>query len=107
MASVPHLPRPVPIARPRLPAILDAPPLANGDHLSQPEFHRRYERMTELRKAELIEGVVYMSPPVGCDFHAEQDGLLHVWLGVYLASTPGVKMYPNGTWILNDKNECQ
>lgn len=107
MASVPHLPRHVPLALRPVPAFADAPLLANGDHLSQAEFHRRYERMPDLKKAELIEGVVYMAPPVGCDFHAEQDGLLHVWLGTYMAATPGVKMYVNGTWILDDKNECQ
>jgi Uma2 family endonuclease len=107
MASVPHLPRPSPLPLPRLPVIVDAPLLANGDHLTQSEFHWRYERMPELKKAELIEGVVYMSSPVGCDFHAGHDLELHVWLGTYMAATLGVKAYANGTWILNEKNECQ
>jgi len=95
------------MALPRLPLVVDAPLLANGDHLSQAEFHWRYERMPGLKKAELIEGVVYMSSPVSCDFHAEHDLLLHVWLGTYKAATPGVKAYANGTWILDGKNECQ
>jgi hypothetical protein len=34
------------------------PPLENGDRLTRAEFERRYEVMPELKKAELIEGVV-------------------------------------------------
>ena len=34
------------------------PPLANGDRLTRAEFERRYAAMPELKKAELIEGVV-------------------------------------------------
>jgi len=36
------------------------PWLENGDRLSRAEFERRYQRMPEVKKAELIEGVVYM-----------------------------------------------
>jgi hypothetical protein len=36
------------------------PPLEPGDRLSREEFERRYERMPELTKAELVEGIVYM-----------------------------------------------
>ena len=37
-------------------------PLENGDSLHSCEFLRRYERMPQVKKAELIEGVVYMEP---------------------------------------------
>ena len=40
------------------------PPLRNGDHLTVAEFERRYEAMPHVKKAELIEGVVYMPSPV-------------------------------------------
>ncbi len=53
---------------PRAPAI---PLLENGDHLTQPEFQRRYEAMPHIKKAELIDGVVYMSSPVSSDYHGE------------------------------------
>ncbi|MEB3275024.1 MAG: hypothetical protein VKJ85_14675 [Prochlorothrix sp.] len=33
------------------------PTLENGDRLSRPEFERRYQAMSHLKKAELIEGV--------------------------------------------------
>ena len=36
------------------------PPLENGDRLNRYEFERRYNAMLYLRKAELIEGIVYL-----------------------------------------------
>jgi hypothetical protein len=49
------------MAAPRIPP---PPPLEPGDHLTRVEFERRYEAMPDLKKAELIEGVVYMPSPV-------------------------------------------
>ena len=43
---------------------LSLPPLENGDRLTRREFERRYHAMPHLRKAELIEGTVYMPSPV-------------------------------------------
>ena len=40
------------------------PPLENGDRLTRREFEQRYHAMLHLKKAELIEGVVYGSSPV-------------------------------------------
>src|SRR5262245_17111719 len=40
------------------------PPLENGDRLTRAEFERRYRAMPHLKKAELIEGVVYIPSPV-------------------------------------------
>ena len=40
------------------------PPLENGDRLTRDEFERRYDAMPNLKKAELIEGEVYMPSPV-------------------------------------------
>ncbi len=34
-------------------------PLEKGDRLSRPEFERRYQAMPNIKKAELIEGVVF------------------------------------------------
>jgi hypothetical protein len=39
---------------------LPIPPLESGDRLNRYEFERRYNAMPHLRKAELIEGVVYV-----------------------------------------------
>ena len=36
------------------------PVLEPGDRLSRQEFERRYARMPQVKKAELIEGIVYI-----------------------------------------------
>ena len=43
------------------------------------EFLRRYEQMPQVKKAELIEGVVYMGCPVSVR-HAKPDALIQGWL---------------------------
>ena len=76
----------------------DVPPLENGAHLSASEFLRRYEAMPEVKKAELINGVVfYMASPLRIDRHGEPDNLIQTWLGVYSIATPGVKAASNST----------
>src|SRR5206468_4046318 len=60
----------------------DPPPLLNGDHLAVPEFERRYWAMPEIKKAELIEGIVVMSPPIS-NLHAETHGMLGAHLSQY------------------------
>jgi Uma2 family endonuclease len=83
------------------------PPLENGDRLIRPEFERRYSAMPEVRKAELIEGVVYMASPLRFRPHAEPHGRLITWLGVYQAATPQVEMGIEPTVRLDIDNEPQ
>ena len=73
------------------------PPLQNGDHLSAREFLRRYEAMPEVKKAELINGIVYMGSPVRISQHGEPDALIQGWLCNYSVATPGVKHATNST----------
>jgi Uma2 family endonuclease len=73
------------------------PPLENGDHLSATEFLRRYEAMPEVKKAELIQGIVYMASPVRIEEHGEPDGTINTWLGTYAAKHPGVRHAINTT----------
>ena len=42
----------------------DVPEACAGDRLTRAEFERRYAAMPHVKKAELIEGVVYMPSPV-------------------------------------------
>ena len=42
-----------------------APALENGERLTRCEFERRYAMRPDLKKAQLIEGIVYMPSPVG------------------------------------------
>ena len=73
------------------------PPLANGDRLTQIEFERRYNAMPDVKKAELVEGVVYMASPLRFEPHAEPHADLIVWLGIYKIATPGVRLGDNPT----------
>ena len=83
------------------------PPLEPGDRLTRAEFERRYEAMPNLRKAELIEGVVYVTSPVRADYHGVPQSDFVTWLGVYRAFTPGVKAADNATVRLDLGNEPQ
>jgi Uma2 family endonuclease len=83
------------------------PPLENGDRLTRAEFERRYESMRNLKKAELIEGVVHMPSPVRQRYHGRQHSHLIFWLCAYEASTPGVEVGDNSTVRLDFDNEPQ
>lgn len=84
-----------------------APLLEAGDRLSRDEFESRYERMPQLKKVELIEGIVYMPSPVRVQHHAIPHLRLATWLGVYAAETPGVDCADNSTVRLDLDNEPQ
>ena len=85
----------------------EVPPLRDGDRLTRDEFERRYDAMPELKKAELIEGVVYMPSPVHMDRHGRQSRHLSTWLGTYEALTPGVLGADNTSVRLDRDNEFQ
>lgn len=83
------------------------PPLENGDRLSRAEFERRYRAHPEIKKAELIEGVVYVASPVRVRRHGAPHSDIIGWLSVYRASTPGVYITDNSTLQLDLDNEPQ
>src|SRR2546430_14569972 len=84
------------------------PPLQNGDRLSGDEFERRYDATPNLKKAELIDGIVYMPPPpVSDEYHSSPHFDIIGWLGAYRAATPGVRGGDNGTLRLDLKNRPQ
>jgi hypothetical protein len=82
------------------------PRLANGDRLSQREFHRRYETFGEDEKFELIAGIVYMASPLSQP-HYRYDGKIGLVLQLYEIATPGVEVMHNGTVILGEHSEPQ
>ena len=82
-------------------------PLENGDRLTREEFERRYAARTDIKKAELIEGVVYMPSPVRFADHGEPHSWVLTWLGTYCAFTPGVRVADNATIRLDAHNEPQ
>lgn len=83
------------------------PQLENGQLLSRAEFERRYHAMPRLKKAELIEGEVYMGSPVRVHLHGAPHGMLVTIAGVYAASTSQVQMADNATVRLDADNEPQ
>ena len=83
------------------------PPLENGDRLTREEFERRYDAMPDLKKAELINGVVYVGLPVRFRAHAEPHAYVVGWLGVYGAATPGVGLADSTTVRLGSDTELQ
>jgi Uma2 family endonuclease len=83
------------------------PPLEPGDRLTRDEFERRYNAMPEVKKAELIEGVVYMPSPARLKRHSSPHVDVAGWLYFYRAATPGVESALNSTVRLDPANELQ
>ena len=83
------------------------PELAAGDRLTRAEFERRYRAMPAVKKAELIEGVVYMPSPVSHARHGGPHSRAIWWLSQYSVFTPGVECSDNATVRLDDSNEPQ
>ena len=83
------------------------PPLNNGDRLTRAEFERIYAAHPEIKKAELIEGVVYMPSPARHREHGKPHFHSISWLGTYSAATLGVEGSDNATLRLDFENEPQ
>jgi len=80
--------------------------LENGELMHSREFLRRYEGMPQVKKAELIAGVVYMGSPVSVR-HAKPDGMIQAWLGTYASRHPDTEVLANATVILDAENTVQ
>ena len=83
------------------------PPLESGDRLTRDEFERRYNAMPQLKKAELIEGVIYVPSPVRSRSHGQPHAAIIGWLFTYEVATPSVNLNDNTTVRLDLDNEPQ
>jgi len=83
------------------------PPLNAGDQLTRAEFERRYLAHPNIKKAELIEGVVYMPSPTRLTQHGQPHSDIVTWLGAYRAATAEVRAANNTTVCLDNENEVQ
>jgi len=97
---------------PQLPAyalktINGVPPLEHGDRLTRDEFERRYDAMPNLKKAELIEGIVHMGSPVRHKSHGKPHSLFTTLLTTYSLSTPGTDFSDNATTRFDPDNDPQ
>lgn len=83
------------------------PPLAPGDRLPRDEFERRFDVTPGLKKADLLDGVVYMPPPVSHVYHSGPHARMLALLGVYQAATPHTLVGDSGSLRLDLKNMPQ
>jgi Uma2 family endonuclease len=90
----------------RTPRPTSSPALYNGDRMTQPEFHRRYEAYPEDVKFELIGGTVYMASAFTGP-HGTYHFKLGLVLGLYEAVTPGIEGADYITTILGEQGEPQ
>jgi len=81
-------------------------PLNSGDRLTRVEFHRRYSQHPEIKKAELVEGVVYVASPVSLK-HSSHHADATRWLGAYADAHPEVQVQTTPSLILDGDNEVQ
>ncbi len=95
------------IATSNTPSQATIPPLENGDRLTLAEFEHRYSAMPHLKKAELIEGIVYMASPLRIRQHGNPHARIITWLGAYWSATPGIELGDNCTVRLDADNEPQ
>jgi Uma2 family endonuclease len=82
-------------------------PLQQGDRLTRDEFEERYNATDGIKRAELIEGRVYVSPPVSFGAHGNPHFSLIGWLAAYAVATPGVLGGDNASLRLDLKNMPQ
>jgi hypothetical protein len=80
--------------------------LQSGDRLTVEEFERRYDAMPNLKKAELIEGVVYVGSPVSEDHGAPHLDFTTLF-GIYCWATPGVLGGDNVSILIDQRNMVQ
>lgn len=83
------------------------PALESGMTLSGAEFDRRYELRPDIKKAELIQGVVYVASPVRITEHATPDSRLVGWLTNYAVLHRDTQSANNGTVRLSLDDHVQ
>src|SRR5688500_6510906 len=81
--------------------------LESGDQLTRAEFHRRYCARSDIKKAELVEGVVYVPSPARHVPHGQPHNIANIWLGVYAGRHPNVDAGSESTVFLDADNEVQ
>jgi len=81
--------------------VIRVPELSNGDHLTLDEFLRIWKISPDIKRAELINGVVYMPSPLWKP-HAKKGRHVSGWLSVYEAATPGCEGGSNASALIGD-----
>ena len=85
---------------------LSTPELLEGDSLTSDEFLRRWDAIPDLKRAELIDGIVYMPSPVSLR-HQEFQVFLTNWVSNYSCAIPGCRAGLEGTWLMGERQVPQ
>ncbi|MEE3716053.1 Uma2 family endonuclease [Tumidithrix elongata RA019] len=80
--------------------------LENGDRLDRDEFERRYAA-SNIKKAELIEGIVYVASPLRFSSHGKPHSQIVGWLVTYQSMIAGLEVGIEPTVRLDENNEPQ
>lgn len=95
------------IARGSDTATTSVPPLSHGDRLDFEEFCRRWDVTLGLKHAELINGQVYMNPPVNWDYHGLPTARIVGWLAQYEMETAGLELATDASVYFNSESCVQ
>jgi Uma2 family endonuclease len=87
--------------------LVKGPVLESGDRLSRAEFHKRYAARPDLKRAELIGGVVYVPSPTRFTWHDAQAATMIAWAKIYTARHPDVRSGGSATIYLDAASEVQ
>ena len=71
-------------------------PLREGEHLTPDEFLHRWDAMPDLKRAELVDGIVHMPSPLSY-IHGDFEPRLSGWLTFYRLFTPQCVLLGNVT----------
>jgi Uma2 family endonuclease len=85
----------------------DSLSLKTGDRLTREEFHRRYCARPDIKRAELIDGVVYVPSPLRGDYHGKPHGFVMLWLGTYALGVSEAECMDSTTLLLDGTVEVQ
>jgi hypothetical protein len=80
--------------------------LENGDRLNREEFERRYIA-SNIKKAELIEGIVHVASQLRFTSHGKPHSQITGWLVTYQSIVAGLEVGIEPTVRLDDENEPQ
>ncbi|PZV15945.1 MAG: Uma2 family endonuclease [Pseudanabaena sp.] len=72
--------------------------------MNRDEFERRYTA-SNIKKAELIEGIVQVASPLSFTTHGKPHSNIITWLGTYQAAIAGLEVGVEPTVRLGDDNE--
>lgn len=77
--------------------------------MTRRQFHALYELHGDIKKAELIQGVVYVASPPRASDHGDLEADVSFWLGLYKRQHPELplRVAHNSTVYLDDLNEPQ